>query len=964
MLRATVLGLTVLTGFSGLVYEVAWQRYLATLLGSHSEATAAVLALFLGGLSLGYSLFGRLTRSVVNRSAARGEPPRLLLLYGAVEATIGLHALLFPWLFGLVSALSLAIPHRADGTGFALDVLLAALLILPSSVLMGGTIPVLTQALARSLADATRVHALIYAFNTAGAFAGALAGGLVLVPWLGLQRVVLSMGVINLAAGTSFALLGLRGRAAFAAPAAQGPPLRLGVYAAVALLVGFAAITLETVLIRVGGLSMGSSQFAFAMVVAVFVLCIALGSFAVSALPRIGTHLLLAAQWTLAALLLALYPALQNAPWAVHIVRGWFRDLDGAFYPYQIAVFLGALAVLAVPVGLSGATLPLLFHRLRREVGDLGSAAGRLYAWNTVGSMLGALVGGYLLFFWLDLDSVYLVALGAVVTAAALLTIRALDMPRTVSLLLCLGPLLAGIALLPRWDSQRLVAAAFRVRQPMPEARDGPARFFQALRGQTRVVFYDDDPNSTVSVIEAPLPGREPDHGISTNGKPDGSLHTDYPTMAMAALLPSLFADAPRSAFVIGFGTGVTVGEFTALHSVERVRVAEISPGVIEAGRFFEDGNQGALGSPKTEVVVSDAYRALLRSQEHFDMIASEPSNPWVSGVEMLFSREFLEAARDRLNPGGVYAQWFHLYENDDDVVELVLRTYIRVFDQVAVWYALGPDILLLGFRSPEHAADLDRLEARAAQPDFAAGLRRAGIDSFGELLAHEMIPLGLVNAADLPGEVHTLLHPVLSLRAARAFFRGGASALPPLVTPELAALGTERSMVHRWLARQGEPPPEDAYAALTGEACGGVAPQVLICPTYAARWLRDYPDSTRRQTAMRSYREHPVLRTALDAPFLASLAELFAPDGPELASPARDRTPTPERARELTNLYIHYFQYGTPFSREAIARVWSRCRDGANSRGACEKGLAHAESRLGPLRRAARGGEGRRSAG
>ena len=214
MTRALALLLTIATGFSGLVYEVAWQKYLATLLGSHSEATAAVLGLFLGGLALGYAGFGALSHRLMERARRRGTAPRLLLVYGVVEAAIGVYALLFPALFRGAQTLSFALPALPDGAGFALDLGLAALLIGPPAVLMGGTIPLLTQALARSLADATRFHAFVYAFNTAGAFAGALAAGFWLVPSLGLVGVLRAMAALNLSAGTLFLLLGLRQTAA------------------------------------------------------------------------------------------------------------------------------------------------------------------------------------------------------------------------------------------------------------------------------------------------------------------------------------------------------------------------------------------------------------------------------------------------------------------------------------------------------------------------------------------------------------------------------------------------------------------------------------------------------------------------------------------------------------------------------------------------------------------------------
>src|SRR5690606_35459524 len=218
-------------------------KYLSTLLGSHSEATAAVLGIFLAGLSVGYDLFGRVTRAHVARAAAAGRPPRLLWIYGLIEGGIGVYALLFPAFFGLVQRLSFAIPHGAAGVGFAFDVALAALLILPPTILMGGTIPILTQALSRSLEDATRFHAFVYAFNTAGAVAGALAASFLLVPWLGLRNVMFAMGAVNVLVGATF--LALSGRPvpmagataeSAAAPVRRSRELLAG--AAAALLVG------------------------------------------------------------------------------------------------------------------------------------------------------------------------------------------------------------------------------------------------------------------------------------------------------------------------------------------------------------------------------------------------------------------------------------------------------------------------------------------------------------------------------------------------------------------------------------------------------------------------------------------------------------------------------------------------------------------------------------------------------
>ncbi|MCP5060012.1 MAG: hypothetical protein GY937_25195 [bacterium] len=666
-MRALALALTVLTGFSGLVYEVAWQKILAILLGSHSEATAAVLAIYLGGLAAGYALFGIVTRRREQSARARGASPQLLRLYGLIEMGIGVWALIFPWLFTGAQMISVRVPIGNEVVSFAFDVFLTILLIGPPTVLMGGTIPILTQSLSGNLESATRIHAWIYAFNTAGAFVGALAGGFILVPLLGLDGVVRAMALLNLGAGAIFfALGGGEGLQADEAASPGSAPAAFSGYAAVVMLAGFAMMTIQTVLNRIGALSFGASHFTFSMVVAVFVLCIALGSFGVSALGRIPRGFIVISQWVLVALLAGLYLLIPDAPYWAHVLRTLFSSVEVAFYPYFLAIFAGLLAVLIIPIGLSGALLPLLFYHLRNEIGDLGSVAGKLYSWNTLGSLVGALLGGYALLFWLDLHQVFVVALAALALAAALITwlVGRVSLPISGAI----GAVVIGATmLLPVWSPEQMTAGLFRSRAPVEGTYLGPEEFF--ARRNPRIDFHTDDPIATVSVLNLRPKGQGLTRAIKTNGKADGSMGIDYPTMAIARLLPALLTDDPSRGFVIGWGTGVTVGELAALPETRDVVVAEISPGVIEAAPLFDYGNQRASKSPKVEVLRSDAYRALLHSGGRYGLIVSEPSNPWVAGVEMLFSREFLEAARARLTPGGVYAQWIHLYEIDQPTV-------------------------------------------------------------------------------------------------------------------------------------------------------------------------------------------------------------------------------------------------------------------------------------------------------
>ena len=928
-MRAVALLLTVLTGFSGLVYEVAWQKAFAILLGSHSEATAAVLGIFLGGLSLGYALFGGVSRRVVEAARRRGRPPRLLMVYGLVEAAIGVHALLFGWIFAAVRELSLALSPESQVPGFAVDVGLTALAIGPPTVLMGGTIPILTQALSRSLGDATRFHAFVYGFNAAGAVGGALAAGFVLIPRLGILGTLGWMGLVNLGAGAVFLVLGLRGRAAAppregaAAPRIQG----FGAYALAAALLGFAMMAAQTVLIRIGGLAFGASHFTFAMVVAVFVLCIALGSLAVSALPRIPRAAPVACSAAMAALLLALYGSLPDAPYWAHLLRTQFPSEEAAFHRYWLSALGGILVVLALPVGLSGATLPLLFHHLRHEVADLGQIAGRLYSWNTVGNLLGALLGGYALLLWIDLHQVYRLAVAAAFLASGILAFRIHAPPR-----LALGAvgaaLLAVLVGLDGWDPQRLSSGLFRKREASAATHRGAGATF-AQAAPDAIPFYTDDPTASIAVKMNRIAGREV-FSIITNGKPDSSLGGDYPTMALHALVPCLVAAQCRDAFVVGYGTGVTAGEFAALDSMRQVVVAEISRGVIQAAPYFDHGNQQASQSPKVRLRRRDAYRALLRSEGRFDVIASEPSNPWVTGVEMLYSREFLEAARDRLGPGGVYAQWLQSYEIDGPTVELVLRTYASVFDRVAVWYTVGPDLMLLGLTEGAEVS-LDRIAERMQAPDFRAGLRRAGVRSLTELLAHELLPVGVLHAARMDGEVHTLLHPRLSDRAARAFFRGETANLPATATGAPADVGARTSLLRSHaIGPDGRLAPR-ARRALVDELCGGLRRE---CATVVARWMAEDPDSIELRALLQERRRNPRVARHLEPALLERLVRFF---GEGSGGEARSA----EAIEGDAALFETYYYHGVPFRRDALPAFREGCREPG-----CAAAIAAAEER------------------
>jgi len=868
----------------------------------------------------------------------------LFRLYALVEAGIGLYALAFPWLFQLGQTISFAIPHSAAGAGFAFDVLLVALLVGPPTVLMGGTIPILTQALSTNLDDATRFHALVYGSNTAGAFAGAVVGTFVLVPVLGLHDTMRWMAAFNISAAIAFALFEFApGRGApVNEPTGEPPPARAyATLALVGLLTGFAMMVVQSVSIRLGGLVLGSSEYTFGMVVAVFVLCIAIGSLIVSLFPRIPPKALMINQCGLLGYTVFLYFTVESLPvWALFL-RGRFGSAEADFLPFQIGCFLATSVLLGPTAILSGATLPLLFHNLRGRIGDLGSVAGALYSWNTAGSFLGALLGGYALLFFLDLDQVFRVALAALAAGAGLLAWQLQSGRRTVWIAGLVCAALFAVALLPPWDPNVLTHGLFRQRglqvETISELEEAVAQLVE--QKSDVVIFHEDDPIASVTVREQLREGVV-SRAIITNGKPDGETGTDYPTMALAGLIPSTLIPDVKRAFVIGFGTGVTVGELAALQGMEEVVVAEISPSVLEAAPLFDFANLAASQQPNVRMVRSDAYRAFVRSKGSYDVIVSEPSNPWTTGIEMLYSQEFLRAARGRLSPGGIYVQWFHQYETDAESVALVLRTFASVFDGVAVWYGLGADFLLLGMQDSDFVPDLQAMHRRAMREDIRAGLLRSGVDSFAALLAHELVPVGVISAGDSSGTIHTLFRPLLNHVAGRAFFRGASGALPPLDSGEAARVGTQNSVLRRYLAGLPEESTAQARLEATEEACRYRRKQ---CLALLADAITQGPESPELAALLeRVYEANSWIRVGgpVTRQLMASVMQIATPDNVE-------RAPTvPLAAAErATRLYRQLFNYAAPFDPAVHIEFWRRCRAPAEQGDRCKIGLREAIS-------------------
>ena len=449
--------------------------------------------------------------------------------------------------------------------------------------------------------------------------------------------------------------------------------------------------------------------------------------------------------------------------------------------PHVYPLYLGCQSVLAfawmLPLTIAtGAALPIVVHCYTERVESVGGGVGAVFASNTAGNVVGPLVATFLLFPSFGLrGAVGGAALGLVAAAAACLRLSGRRTPIIVALL---AATTVGSLTLPGWDPSVMHAGGFRRWTLAAGSSYGE---FQDVRDRVGVLFSHDGAADSVVVVES----RDGFRFMKVNGKSDASDEEDLPTQRMVAHVPLLLHRAasvgvePR-VFVVGVGSGVTVGS-AALHTGAAVVAAEISEGVLAASRYFDHVNNGYHALPNVTIYQGDARELLARSAGGWDVIINQPSNPWIAGNAALFSREFFVMARGRLAPGGIMAQWMHVYAMDDASVDIVMETFASVFPHVTVWWPQGVDLLLAGSEEPL-VLDLDELRAGLAQPwlrEELAGNEREGVrvTTVGRLLALQVLSdAGFREAWTGAPPFTTDLWPTLEYRAPLSQFVGGRS--------------------------------------------------------------------------------------------------------------------------------------------------------------------------------------------
>jgi predicted membrane-bound spermidine synthase len=800
-----------LTGASGLVYQVLWSRYLGLLLGSSAVAIVVVLAAFMGGLAIGSWVFGSLA----------DRPIRRLTLYGWLELSIGLYCGLYPQIQAALSGpyLRLVSPlflvHPAAFT--AVRLLFAGLLLLPPTILMGGTLPAASRFLLGLEPGVRRAVGRLYWVNSAGAVSGTVLAGFWLIPSLGLDLSMTLAAAVNVAVG----LAALAARTRFVEDAGAVPasdpaeqPLSAGTAAlatAAVAISGFAALALEVAWTRLLAMSLGGSTYAFTTMLATFILGVALGSRLIASRRFSGRDpiLLLAGSLAAVACTLALWmPFGEKLPFAFLAVRGVIRATPRAYPVYQIVSFLLCLAVMIVPTTAMGATLPLASRIAARSAGALGSRIGLTYAANTLGTLLGALLAGLVFLPRFGLQGTMRLVVVLYVAAGAVALLGADHRRRRSATAIAAAGVAAAAWTLavPAWRPQLVASGAFRAR-----ALDvGYAEFERNAMQTSRVLFNADGPHATVTVLED-----EGRRALRINGKPDASTGVDMRTQVLLGHLPALLSPSPaQRALVVGVGSGASVGAI-AMHPGIVVDAVEIEPQVVRAARdWFKEANRGALERPNVRVHVEDARTFLHLSRDSYDLIVSEPSNPWLAGIGGLFTEDYFELARSRLRPGGLMAQWFHTYEMSDDNARLVLRTFRKVFPHSTVWQTLPADLLFIGGDRPLRL-DAVEMERRMSVPEVRDSLARFAIKDLVTLLAHQVLSEGTAALAAGEGPLNTDQFPALEFNAPLDFFLNSNSHLFSNLD-ERRRLGDKKLLLSQYLAGH---PLDSARALALAEA-------------------------------------------------------------------------------------------------------------------------------------------------
>lgn len=753
-----------ISGFSGLIYESIWSHYLKLFLGHAAYAQTLVLAIFMGGMALGSWIMSRKSARMLN----------LLIGYAIVEGVIGVLGLIFhkTSIFVTSWAFDVLLPNLGSPILVQLSKwVLGALLILPQSILLGMTFPLMSGAIVRRYPQrAGETLAMLYFTNSLGAAIGVLVSGFYLMDAVGLPGTIMTAGLLNVAlALTVWGVVKYQPEAvqpALQAPDAttagkSGEILRWMLIGAA--VTGAAAFFYEIAWIRMLSLVLGSSTHSFELMLSAFILGIALGGLWVRRrIDRLAepVRFLGWVMITMALVALVSLPIYNASFDLMAYAMSMFTATQAGYVGYNLASHAIAMLVMIPTTFFCGMTLPVMTHVLiRRGTGE--RAIGTVYAWNTAGAIVGVIIAVHLLMPLVGVKGIVIAGatlhafLGVAYLSSVHVGARASGIGWVPAAIVVGALTVATLAF--NLDSAKLSSGVFR-------------HGHSSLAPDTPVLFLEHGKTATVSLVDV--------NGlvsIATNGKPDAAIMmkgdksaSDEITMILAGALPLALHERPARIANIGIGSGLTTSTLLASDVVQTVDTVEIEPLMARAAEIgFMPRVERAFRDPRSHIWIEDAKTFFAEHGNKYDVIVSEPSNPWVSGVSTLFSEEFYRHITRYLEPDGILVQWMQIYETNFDILLSVIKALSAQFDDFAIYNADDTNVLIVATRG--HLPDLD--SRIFAAPALRAELARVGIDSLTDIqaryLGNKSLLAPLLRSSGVP--VNSDYFPFVDLNAPRA---------------------------------------------------------------------------------------------------------------------------------------------------------------------------------------------------
>ena len=757
------------SGCAALIYEIVWFQLLQLVIGSSAYSLGVLLGTFMGGMCLGSLL--------LPRYVSRSEHP--LRAYAKLELGIGALGIVVLFLVPLIGRVYVGV---AGGTiDLLFRAVVAAICLLPPTLLMGATLPAIARWV-ESTPKGVSWLGFFYGSNIAGAVFGCLLAGFYLLRVTDMRITTFVAVGINVA--VALAALALAGKSSHVAATSEAAtradvvPMDRAVLVTIALS-GLSALGAEVVWTRLLSLMLGATVYTFSIILAVVLLGLGIGSSIGSAISRgsvrpkvaLGVAQLLVAfavTWT--ALNIAdslpfwpVNPSLLTNPWI--------------FFQFDIARCVWALLPACI---LWGASFPLALAAVVRRGADSGALVGTVYAANTVGAILGALLFSIVLIPWQGTQVAQQVIIVIAAVSSLVVLVPALfgtgastDVPTGAKVKG--GAVSRGsspLAALSLGAGLLLALVGIKNVHRVPDGLVGYGRYLPTYSTLPSFLYVGEGINSTVAVSEL----SNGDRNFHVAGKIEASTEPqDMRLQRMLGHLSALATPKPKSVLIVGFGAGVTAGSFVTYPEIERIVICELEPLIpTNVGPYFEKQNYNVAHDPRVQIVYDDARHFVLTTKEKFDVITSDPIHPWVKGAATLYTKEYFEMVKAHLKPGGVISQWVPMYESHSAAVESQIATFMDVFPNGTVWgntqNGRGYDLVLLGTNGPT-MINIDSMNARMGNPQHAqaiASLREVGfgssLDLFGTFAAQGSDLTGWLKNAQINRDVDLRLQYIAGL--------------------------------------------------------------------------------------------------------------------------------------------------------------------------------------------------------